>query len=45
MNLKEKLELIKTKMFDLISVNEITFLKEMDNRININKFGKYCHKN
>ena len=45
MNLKEKLELIKTKMFDLISVNEITFLKEMDNRININKFGKYYHKN
>jgi hypothetical protein len=45
MTLKENLELIKTKMFDLISVSEITFLKEMDNRININKFGKYCHKN
>ena len=45
MNLKEKLELIKTKMFDLISVSEITFLKEMDKRIYINKFGKFFYLN
>jgi len=45
MNLKEKLELMKTKMFELISTKEITLLKELDNRIKINKFGKYYYKN
>jgi hypothetical protein len=45
MTFKEKLELIKTKMFDLISIKEITFLKEMDQRIHFNKFGKYYYHN
>ena len=45
MNFKEKIELMKTKMFELISVKEITLLKELDNRIKFNKFGKYHYKN
>jgi hypothetical protein len=32
-------------MFDIISVKEITFLKDLDNRITVNKNGKfYYHK-
>jgi len=45
MTFKDKLELIQTKMFELISTKEITLLKELDNRIKINKFGKYNYKN
>lgn len=30
-------------MFDLISVKEITFLKDLDYRITINKNGKFCY--
>lgn len=45
MTFKEKIELMKTKMFDLISTKEITFLNELDKRIKINKFGKFYYKN
>lgn len=45
MSFEQKLELLKTKMFEIISTKQITFLKELDNRITINKFGKfYFHK-
>lgn len=30
-------------MFDLISTTIITFLNELDNRIDINKSGKFCY--
>jgi hypothetical protein len=42
MNLEQILEL-KSKFSELISKNEITFLKDLDNRININKCGKFCY--
>jgi hypothetical protein len=45
MSFEQKIQLLKTKMFDVISIKEITFLKDLDSRITINKFGKfYFHK-
>jgi hypothetical protein len=41
MTFQQKLELMKTKMFDLISNKEITFLKDLDKKIIINKNGHY----
>jgi hypothetical protein len=45
MTFEQKLQQLKTKMFDLISVKEITFLKDLDYRITINKNGKFCYYN
>lgn len=41
MTLQQKIELMKTKMFDLISTKQITFLNELDNRIDIDKYGPF----
>lgn len=41
MNFQQKIEQMKIKMFDLISTKEITYLKDLDRRININKKGKF----
>lgn len=43
MNFEQKLIELKTKMFDLISNKEITYLKDLDTRITINKNGKFCY--
>jgi len=32
---------MKNKMFDIISTKEITYLKDFDRRIHINKYGKF----
>jgi len=32
---------MKIKMFEIISTKEITYLKDLDNRIRINKYGKF----
>ena len=34
----------KNKIFELISTKEITFLKDLDRRISINKTGKFYYK-
>jgi len=45
MTFEQKIQQLKTKMFDVISIKEITFLKDLDTRISINKNGKfYYHK-
>lgn len=41
MTLQQKIELMKTKMFELISTKQITFLNELDNRIDIDKYGPF----
>jgi hypothetical protein len=41
MTFNEKVQIMMNKLFDLISTNSITFLKDLDNRILINKFGKF----
>lgn len=45
MTFQEKLDLLKTKMFDLISTKDITFLWNLDKRIEVNKFGKFNYHN
>lgn len=37
----EKVKEMQTKMFEIISTKEITYLKDLDKRIKINKFGRY----
>lgn len=37
MTFEQKIQLMNIKTFDLISTKEITFLKDLDNRITINK--------
>jgi hypothetical protein len=41
MTFNEKVKLMMNKLFDLISTIKITFLKDLDNRIIINKLSKY----
>jgi hypothetical protein len=41
MTFNEKVQEMKNKIFNLISIEEITFLKDLDRRITINKFGKF----
>ena len=41
MSFQDKIKEIQTKMFDIISTKEITYLKDLDKRININKYGKF----
>jgi hypothetical protein len=41
MTFNEKVQEMKTKIFNLISTEEITFLNELDRRITINKYGKF----
>jgi hypothetical protein len=43
MTFEQKLIELKTKMFDLISNKEITYLKDLDSRIIVNKNGKFCY--
>jgi hypothetical protein len=43
MNLEQKILELKSTFFNLISRTEITFLKDLDNRITINKNGKFCY--
>jgi hypothetical protein len=43
MNFNEKIKEINKIMFNIISTKEITYLKDLDKRININKYGKYYH--
>lgn len=37
----EKVKEMQTKMFEIISIHEITYLKDLDKRIQINKYGRY----
>jgi len=41
MTFNEKVKEIQTKMFDIISTKEITYLKDLDKRIKLNKYGKF----
>jgi len=41
MTFQEKVKEIQTKMFDIISTKEITYLKDLDKRIKLNKYGKF----
>jgi hypothetical protein len=38
-------ELLKKEMFKVISTKEITLLRELDNRITLNKSGKFLFYN
>jgi hypothetical protein len=44
MNFQEKIESLKNNIFKLISTKELTFLKDLDKRILINKKGKFYYK-
>jgi hypothetical protein len=41
MNFKSKLQEINNKLLDIITTKEITYLKDLDNRIKLNKYGKF----
>lgn len=43
MDFQQKVQEMNNKMFDLISTKEITYLKDLDKRININKYGKFYY--
>jgi alanyl-tRNA synthetase len=43
MNFQEKIQQMKNKLFDLISTKEITYLKELNKNIKINKEGKFYY--
>jgi hypothetical protein len=43
MTINQKVQEMIKKMFEIISTKEITYLKDLDKRININKYGKYYH--
>jgi hypothetical protein len=43
MNFNDKVKEMNKLMFNIISTKEITYLKDLDKRININKYGKYFH--
>ncbi len=41
MKFEENIQQMNNKMFEIISTKEITYLKDLDKRININKYGKF----
>lgn len=41
MTFQEKVKEIQTKMFDIISIKEITYLKDLDKRIKLNLYGRF----
>jgi len=41
MTFNEKVKEIQTKMFDIISTKEITYLKDLDKIIKLNKYGRF----
>ena len=41
MTFNEKVKEIQTKMFDIISTKEITYLKDLDKRIKLNLYGRF----
>ena len=41
MTFQEKVKEIQTKMFDIISTKEITYLKDLDKIIKLNKYGRF----
>jgi len=41
MSLQDKIKEMQTKMFEIISTKEITYLKDLDKRIKLNKYGKF----
>jgi hypothetical protein len=43
MTFNEKVNQMKNKIFKLISTNEITYLKDLDTRIKLNKYGKFSY--
>lgn len=43
MTINQKVQEMIKKMFEIISTKEITYLKDLDKRININKYGKYYY--
>jgi hypothetical protein len=43
MNFNQKIQQMTSKIFELISTKEITFLKDLDNRILIHKNGKFYY--
>jgi hypothetical protein len=44
MTFNQKIQQMKDKIFQLISTNEITFLKDLDKKIKIIKKGKFYYK-
>lgn len=45
MTFQEKIQQLKQKMFDAISTKDISFLWNLDKRIDVNKFGKFSYHN
>lgn len=43
MTFNEKVQEMMNKLFELISKTEITYLKDLDQRITINKYGKFSY--
>jgi hypothetical protein len=43
MNFNEKIKEMNKIMFNIISTKEITYIKDLDKRININKYGKFYY--
>lgn len=41
MTFQDKIKQMQTKMFDIISTKEITYLKDLDKRIKLNLYGKF----
>jgi len=41
MTFQDKVKEMQTKMFDIISTKEITYLKDLDKRIKINLYGRF----
>src|ERR1700704_1512004 len=43
MSFEENIQEMNIKMFKIISTKEINYLKDLDKRIHINKYGKFNH--
>jgi hypothetical protein len=41
MTFNEKVKQMIIKMFEIISTKEITYLKDLDRRISLDKYGKF----
>ena len=41
MSLQDKIKEMQTKMFEIISTKEITYLKDLDKRIKLNLYGRF----
>jgi hypothetical protein len=41
MNFEQNIQELNNQMFEIISTKEITYLRDLDKRIKINKYGKF----